>query len=319
MRICIISNPNSIFIKRWAEFYASNNHEVHIIHVDSIKNISKKVSVPGAKIHRIFFLTFILLNLQTILNLIQLLWILKKVKPDILHAHILTYPSYLAVLTGFHPIIASAWGSDIYIEAKTQKENRFWVLTTLEKADLITTTSKTLKRHIIDNFNVPSKKVTRFYWGQDLKTFKRGYEKEVQEFRKKYGLRSDTFVVLSSRNMKPSYYIRDIIKCIPDVLKKRKNVKFIFLRGYSIDEYVIELKKLISELKLEKHVIFIDEFLDPGDLAAVNNLADVVISLPSSDQLSGSIKEAMACGAIPISQDLEVYHELIEDGKNGFL
>ena len=43
-----------------------------------------------------------------------------------------------------------------------------------------------------------------------------------------------------------------------------------------------------------------------------------MISLPISDQFSGALKEAMACSAIPLIHDLEVYHEHLEDGKNGF-
>lgn len=319
MRICLIANPNSIFIKRWAKVYANQNHEVHIIYIDKLQNVTKRISVPGAVVHRVYFITFILLELQTFFNYLQLTRLLKKIKPDILHVHILSYHSWLAALSGFHPMIASAWGSDIYIEAKTMKKNRKWVLYTLEKADLITTTSKTLKDEILANFNVNPKKITRFYWGQNLKTFKRDYEKEVGELRTKYNIRPDTFVVLSSRNMKPSYGIHKIIQLIPMIIRKRKNIKFIFLQGYGISEYVKELKKSISELKLDNHIIFISDFLNDTEFAVINNLADVVITMPDSDQLSSAIKEAMACGVIPIVQDLKVYHELIEDGKNGFL
>ncbi len=319
MKICLIANPHSIFIKRWAKFYSQHEHEVHIIYIDRLQNIRKKISVPGAYVHKVYFLTFLFLDLQFVSNYLQLLRLLRKIKPDILHVHILSYHSWLATLTGFHPMIVSAWGTDIYIEAKTMKKNRKWVLKTIDEADLITTTSKTLKKQIIDNFEIDPKKVNNFYWGQDLNTYKHGYESEVQDLRKRYGLRPDNFIVLSSRNMKPSYGIHYIIRTIPLVIKKRKNVKFIFLRGYGIDKYVEELKELIKELNIEKYVIFIPEFLNDQHLAALNNLADVVISLPDSDQLSGAVKEAIACGDIPIVQDLEVYHELIEDGKNGFL
>jgi glycosyltransferase involved in cell wall biosynthesis len=216
-------------------------------------------------------------------------------------------------------MIVSAWGTDIYTEAKILKKNRKWVIKTMNEADIITSTSKTLKKHIIDNFEIDKNKAINFYWGQDLGTYKRGYESEVSKLREKYGLRPDTFIVLSSRNMKPSYGIHYIIKVIPKVIKNRKNVNFIFLRGYGIDEYVVELKELIKKLEIEDRVIFIPEFLNDHELAALNNLADVVISLPESDQLSSAVKEAMACGAIPMVHDLKVYHELIEDGQNGFL
>ena len=73
MRICLIANPHSIFIKRWAKLYSQYNHEVHIIYIDRLQNLRKKVSVPGATVHKVYFLTFIFLDLQFAFNYLQLL------------------------------------------------------------------------------------------------------------------------------------------------------------------------------------------------------------------------------------------------------
>ncbi len=318
MKICLIANPRSVLIKRWVEYYISQNHEIHVIYFDSLKSIKEKISIPGCRIHKVMFFSYLLLDLQLPLNYLQLLRLLKKIKPDILHAHYLSYHAWLGALAGFHPLIVTAWGSDIYIEAQKSKKIRQWVSHTFEKADLITTTSKSLKKYLMKNYKIESKKIIRFYWGQDLEIFKKDYDNEIMKLRKKYNLGKNIFIVLSNRNMKPLYGIDYIIRCIPDVIKKEKNVKFIFLRGSGFKDYEKQLKSLVKELKVEKYTIFIAEFLSQKEFAVINNLADVVISLPVSDQISGAVKEAMACGAIPILQDLECYHEQIEDRKHGY-
>jgi glycosyltransferase involved in cell wall biosynthesis len=319
MKICLIGNPRSILIKKWVEFYNSQNHEVHIINIDNLRKFKEDLSIPDATVHRVFFFSYSLLKLQTIINLIQLLKIIKKINPDLLHVHYISYQAWLVALTGFRPLIVSAWGSDIYIDANNLKQNRQWAEYAINKSDMVVTTSKTLRKYIIDNYEVHPEKISRFYWGQDLNVFKRGYKNDIHKLKLKLNLDDNHFVVLSSRNMKQNYGIKYIIDCIPYVIKKKTKVKFIFLRGSGSIEFENQLKKLVDKLKISKYVIFVSKYLSSEELAVYDNLADVVISLPISDQFSGVVKEGMACGAIPIVHDLEVYHEHLEDGENGFL
>jgi glycosyltransferase involved in cell wall biosynthesis len=225
----------------------------------------------------------------------------------------------VAASLDIHPLLASAWGGDIYIDAKNSNRSRNWVDYTFKRADKIITTSKTLRKFILKNYDVQPERIMSFYWGQDLELYKIGYTSEVKKLRKQLGISDDDFVILSSRNMRPPYGIHYIVKAIPEVLKKKKNVKFIFLAGLGFEDYINEIKSQIKDMNAEKNTIFISKFLSQKELVVYNNLADAVISLPVSDQLSNAIKEGMACGAVPIIRDLEVYHELIKDGKNGFL
>jgi glycosyltransferase involved in cell wall biosynthesis len=230
-----------------------------------------------------------------------------------------TYHAWIAAKTGFHPMIVSAWGSDIYSDAEKSKKYRGWVEEAFTEADMILTTSKTLRNFISKHYSIKPGKIMRFYWGQDLEIFKTGSKFEVEKFKQEHGINAEDFVVLSSRNMKPLYGIKDIIEIIPLIIKKKSNVKFIVLRGYGEEEYINQLKALINKLGIEEYVVFIDKLLSTKELAVVNNVADLVITLPSYDQTSSAVKEAMACGAIPLVNDLEVYHEIVENGRNGFL
>jgi len=318
MKICLLANPKSIFIKNWSEFYSKGNNEVHIIYLDRILAPINKISTPGVFFHRIRLFSFTLLNLQSFYNYLQLRRLLYKIKPDILHVHYISYHAWLAALSGFHPLVVSAYGSDIYIEAEESMRHRNWVKYVFKTADLITTTSKTLRKYIIEKYKVNKNKIVNFYWGLNLKLFKKNYNNEVKKLRRKYNLGKETFVILSSRHMKPLYGIHYIIESIPEVVNKRKNVKFILLRGSSVKEYEQQLRDQIKDLNIENFVIFISEYLSPKDMAVYNNLADIIISTPISDQFSEAILEGMACGAIPIVNNLDVYTEHLEDGKNGF-
>lgn len=44
-----------------------------------------------------------------------------------------------------------------------------------------------------------------------------------------------------------------------------------------------------------------------------------MVSAPTSDGVSSSIIEGMACGAVPVASDLPTVREWVEHGENGLL
>ena len=79
----------------------------------------------------------------------------------------------------------------------------------------------------------------------------------MKKVREKLNIDEDTFIIFSNRNIKPLYGIHYLIECIPKVVEKRKNVKFILLRGAGIIEYENKLRSRINELQMEKYIHFI--------------------------------------------------------------
>lgn len=73
----------------------------------------------------------------------SLLWVLQvrrlfsRIKPDIVDAHYVTVKSYLGTLSGFRPLVLTAWGSDILIVLKESLCLRILVRYALKRAEMV--------------------------------------------------------------------------------------------------------------------------------------------------------------------------------------
>jgi len=115
------------------------------------------------------------------------------------------------------------------------------------------------------------------------------------------------------------YNIDTIIRSIPPVKREFPGVVYL-LRRYNADSaYQAQVESLILELHLEQSIRWIGRVEPWERLADYYSLADIVISVPSSDSTSVSLLEAFACGAPVIASDLPSVREWIAAGENGDL
>ena len=102
MKICYISTK-SIHILRWIEYFAEKGHEVDLITPEYDDREGVKIYEVSPKASKLspLFKAIIIRNL------------VKKIKPDILHAHQVVPFGLYGALSGSHPFVVSAWGSDV--------------------------------------------------------------------------------------------------------------------------------------------------------------------------------------------------------------
>ena len=94
--------------------------------------------------------------------------IIKKFKPNIIHAHYLSSYGLLGILTGFHPILISAWGIDIIGFPKRSIFHKMLTRFICQKADEIMVTSDYMKKWL---GKITSKTVIIIPFGIDTKVF----------------------------------------------------------------------------------------------------------------------------------------------------
>jgi glycosyltransferase involved in cell wall biosynthesis len=240
--------------------------------------------------------------------------IIRKVKPDILHAHYLNPWGYIGALVDFHPFVATPWGSDIYMEVVLNDTYRELSKMCLARADLITVDSYDLKRHIVNLMGGSrEEKVKIIQWGVKLNRLNK-MDIEGKSLKDRLGIRGSP-VVLSTRNFKPLYNIKTIINAIPYVRKEVPDVRFVFLGSGPQEE---ELRRLATTLKVEDTCLFIGS-IQHKDIFEFLGISDVFVSLAASDSTPVSLLEAMACGVPPVVSDLPSIREWIRDGWNGSL
>jgi len=318
MRICYIADAVSIHTQRWVKYFADRGHEVHLISPMPLGD----GDIGNAKLHvlkrfplQVRIVSFLINLLSYIIQIKQLI---REIKPDILHAHYITDCGFWGALSGFHPFVLSAWGSDILVEPRKSRVLRYFVRYALKRADVITTTTAYMRNHIIGKFEIDQCKIVTIPWGMDLGIFHRGYEDKVKGLKKELEISQEAPLILSNRAMKPLYRIQDIVECIPLVLEQFPDAIFVFLKGTGLSQFEDKMKLEVEKLGVSNNVRFISKFITTEEMAIYVNATDICISIPDSDQFGITIFEGVSGGAIPIVSDLETYQCYLRDGENAF-
>lgn len=118
--------------------------------------------------------------------------------------------------------------------------------------------------------------------------------------------------------------IETVIKALPKVIEKHPNLIYIVLGKthpnvlrHSGEEYRIFLLRLVKSLKLEKHVVFLNEFIDERDLFKYLYACDIYITpyLNEAQITSGTLSYAVGVGAAVMSTPYWHAAELLADGR----
>ncbi len=118
--------------------------------------------------------------------------------------------------------------------------------------------------------------------------------------------------------------IETVIKALPKVVEKHPDVIYIVLGKthpnvlrYSGEEYRIFLMRLVKNLQLEKHVIFLNEFIDEQNLFKYLYASDIYITpyLNEAQITSGTLSYAVGVGSAVISTPYWHAQELLADGR----
>ncbi len=118
--------------------------------------------------------------------------------------------------------------------------------------------------------------------------------------------------------------IETVIKALPKVIESQPNVIYLVLGKthpnvlrHSGEEYRIYLLRLVRNLQLEKHVVFLNEFLDVKDLFKYLSATDIYITpyLNEAQITSGTLSYAVGVGAAVISTPYWHASELLADGR----
>jgi len=98
------------------------------------------------------------------------------------------------------------------------------------------------------------------------------------------------------------------------LVKKRRNDFVLKIIGPAKEKF----KKMVTDLSLEKHVIFMGE-ISYADVAKEINNSDAMIHFTRYETFGCVIAESLCCGVPVIVSDLDVIKELVTDGVNGLL
>jgi glycosyltransferase involved in cell wall biosynthesis len=248
--------------------------------------------------------------------------LMKRVKPDFLHAHYAYPEGWVASLAKISsknriPLVVTLHGYDILVEPTLGYGIRLWkrydalVRYVLNDSDLVLVASKAV-------FNEAAKLVSNIQklhiipYGVDIQYFNPNvdgsYIKQLYEGEDKQ------IVLTIARDFKRKGIIY-LLLAIKQILSFRKDVLFI-IGGY--DKLLKYYELLSIKLGVSRHVIFTWKI--PRDIVPKYYAASDVVVVPSLQEAWGLVAtEAMACGRPVVASRVGGLPDQVIDGYNGFL
>lgn len=226
---------------------------------------------------------------------------------DLVHVHgVDSFIDLLAISRRFHrkPIILTTHGGFFHTE-------RFQ---TLKALYFKTITRRTLPR--IDRVIANSIRDQQLFSpvAPNLVMIETGIDCSVFENVKK-SIRNES--LLSVGRISKNKRVDRLIRTFARVLEYKPNAT-LTLVGHDWEGLGQGLIKLTQDLGLEDSVKFTGEL--PRDKALVElSQAQLFISASEYESFGLSVIEAMATGTVPLLNDIQAFHEFIEEGVNGFL
>lgn len=176
--------------------------------------------------------------------------------------------------------------------------------------------SNEIKENMVRYLNIPENKISVIYNGVDTVKFFPYPINRKRDLRSKYNIGSDDLVILTVGRLKREKGIHFLIFAVSEILKNFKNIKLLIVGD---GHYKTNLMKLVSKLKLEKIVQFLN-FIPNERLPEIYNISDIFV-FPSvaKEGFPFVIIEAMACKLPVIASKVGGVSEIIKNQENGLL
>jgi glycosyltransferase involved in cell wall biosynthesis len=310
LSLAFLGDVDSVHFRRWVEFMAARGHRVTLLVAEG-RDVAPGLSA-GIAIERFTpFMATKIWPLGVLRARRSLRHVLDRVRPDVLNAHFLTVHGYHAWMSGFHPYAVTVWGSDVLVMPRRSRFAAIVGRVALRAADMVMANSEHLRAGALALGAAPEK-LEMVQWGVDLERFTPG--PDPVELRRGLGL-TGRRVVLSPRILRPIYNQRAVVEALAQLPADVSVV----MSDYRADaEEVARVRTRAKELGVADRLLIVPAITD-AELADYYRLADVVVSIPSSDSTSVSILESLACGRMIVAGDLPSVREWLGDLDEGSL
>lgn len=310
MKILIVSDARSIHTKRWVAALSKRGIEVILYSItlpednfyenESIKNYCFDFFSYKKRKGNIF--CAVRNHLKAVRDLKG---IITNERPDILHAHYLTGYSFIAALTGFHPFLVSAWGSDIYEFPKQSAIKKWSVKFILRCADTVLATSRVLAKEC-GKYTGKAIGITPF--GVDTELFRPSLRLQAG---------SGPFIIGTAKTLSHKYGIDLLIKTFRLVCENNPDKDCrLEIAGSGPDSE--KLQNLAYFLGVGDKVSFLGH-IPNNELADIFNHFNVAIYLSRQESFGVSAIEAMSCGKPVVTSAAPGFTEVVENSVCGFI
>ena len=178
--------------------------------------------------------------------------------------------------------------------------------------------SNHVKQHIIDNYGIPSDKITVIHRGADIVKFdpEKVSDADVEALRQKYHI-PDGLPIITLVGRLTGWKGQRVLLDACHLMKNKDFVCLFVGSDQGRVAYRQELEQKAAELEGKPQVVFIDSC---SEMPALYRLSSIVVNASLDPEAFGrTITEAQAMGRIVVATAHGGACETIQDGKTGFL
>ena len=301
MRICFISVGTFTHIGAYLDYFRQTGHDVLFVSLSPSPErqvptynvgLGKKYSEREGK-------------WKYPISMLRARRLIKKLKPDIVHAHYATSGGLTTLACGFHPAVVTVHGSDLTVGIKS----RVWrplLKRIFEYSDCVNTVSKNLQSMVL-SMGISPEKIENLTLGIDTEKFSFAERTKIEQSR--------VLRFLCTRRLESVFDHSTVLHALAQLKKKGIKFQMTFVGNGSL---LGELKKLANDLNLNDYVSFIGP-VHNGKLPEVLGRHDVYLSASLRDGTSLSLLEAMATGLFPIVSNIKANSDWLRHGNDGLL
>ncbi|MFP7477373.1 N-acetyl-alpha-D-glucosaminyl L-malate synthase BshA [Terribacillus saccharophilus] len=231
---------------------------------------------------------------------------------DILHVHYAVPHAICAILAKAIAkrdvkIVTTLHGTDITVLG-IDNGLRKMIVHAIEESDVVTAVSQSLVQQTREMLDVTSP-IDVVYNFVDEEVYRPA---DVRDIRQQFGIEENEKVLVHISNFRKVKRVQDVVQVFSYVQEKLPAKLMLIGDG---PEYS-DILRDVQQRGLEDKVLFLGK---QNNVAALLNMADIML-LPSEKESFGLVLlEAMACGVPCIGTDVGGIPEVIEHGKNGFI
>lgn len=312
MKICFLADAVSPHTQKWATYFATDGHEVHVISF-------RYADIPGCTVHHIappfintdfnhlyvgrstFQKAAYLFCARSVRQMVQ------RVNPDILHALLATSYGWVGAVSGFHPFVISALGSEVVVCPQSLPFYGRLLRHNFKVADAVTATSDFLAS-LAQPFCPAGTTVETVAFGVDMELFTPGGRTYSND---------EKLAIGTVKILENNYGIERLIRAFAQVASRKRDldVSLLIAGGGSLEQ---SLKKLAQRLGISQSITFTGN-LPNAQVMDFLHLIDIFVSLPESESFGVSVVEASACGIPVVASNVGGLPEVVIDGNTGYL
>lgn len=306
MKLAILAARSDIHTVRWVNAIAGRGHDVYLL-------TSHPGGDPVDKRVHVHALPFSA-PIGYFLNVWRVRQLLKKIQPDLLHAHYASGYGTLGRLSGYHPYVLSVWGKDVYEFPYRSRLHLRVLIANLRAADHVCSTShvmagqtqtlcSTISRPTVTPFGIDT---DRFYADPGLSD-------------------SNTITIGTVKKLRPKYGVDILIRAFATVHRtlqrtnpERASRLHLLIVGGGPEEE--KLRALSREVGVDRITDFTGRVPHAQVPIYLNRLdVYVAVSRADSESFGVAILEASACELPVVVSDVGGLPEVVDADVTGMV